>query len=143
MGRWVEGGRSCRGRGEVREGGLQEGRQWGGGGGVTRGKAVSQAKAPSRANKSSGDQMREKQKQKQTLFSMQDSKKAPCTARHSRVYGTLKRKKIQIQTQKRFKRTLICYDTNTQSANLRGNPLCQSTKRHLNRHKHTVCKSSG
>ena len=32
------------------------------------------------------------------------------------------------QTQKGFKRMLIYYDTNTQSANFRGNPLCQVTK---------------
>ena len=31
-----------------------------------------------------------------------------------------------------FKRTLIYYDTDTQSANLRGNPLRQATKLHLN-----------
>ena len=31
----------------------------------------------------------------------------------------------------RFKRTLIYKNTNTQSANIRGNPLCQGTKRHL------------
>ena len=37
----------------------------------------------------------------------------------------------KIQTYKRFKRTLIYYDTDTQSANVRGNPLCQATKRHL------------
>ena len=33
---------------------------------------------------------------------------------------------------KRFKRTLIYYDTNTQYANFRGNPHRQATKRHLN-----------
>ena len=32
---------------------------------------------------------------------------------------------------KRFKRTLIYFDTNTQYANFGGNPLCQATKRHL------------
>ena len=112
--------------------------KWGGGG-VTSGKVVSKAKEPSRANKSSRDQMREKQqRQKQNkqqnknrnkhYLPMQDSKKAPCTAPHSRLAGTLKRGKIQIQTHKRFKRTLICYDTNTHYANLRGNPLCQATK---------------
>ena len=35
-------------------------------------------------------------------------------------------------TYKRLKRTLICYDTDKQFANFRGNPLCQATKRHLN-----------
>ena len=33
---------------------------------------------------------------------------------------------------KRFKRTLIYFDADTQYANFRGNPLCQATKRHLN-----------
>ena len=33
---------------------------------------------------------------------------------------------------KRFKRTLIYYDTDTQYGNFRGNPLRQATKRHLN-----------
>ena len=42
---------------------------------------------------------------------------------------------IKIQTHKRFKRTLICYDTDIQSANFRGNPLRQTTKRHLNNSK--------
>ena len=32
---------------------------------------------------------------------------------------------------KRFKRTLINFDTDTQYANFRGNPLCQAAKRHL------------
>ena len=32
---------------------------------------------------------------------------------------------------KRFKRTLIYYDTDTQSTNFRGNPLRQATRRHL------------
>ena len=36
---------------------------------------------------------------------------------------------------KRFKRTLIYYDTDTQYANFRGNPLRQATKRHLNNSK--------
>ena len=35
------------------------------------------------------------------------------------------------QTHKRFRRTLIYQDTNTQSAHFRGNPLCQATKLHL------------
>ena len=35
-------------------------------------------------------------------------------------------------THERFKRMLIYYDTDTQSANYGGNPLCQATKRHLN-----------
>ena len=34
------------------------------------------------------------------------------------------------QTHKRFKRTLFI-KTETQSANFRGNPRCQATKRHL------------
>ena len=38
----------------------------------------------------------------------------------------------KIQTHKRFKRTLNYYDIDTQSANVRGNPLRQATKRHLN-----------
>ena len=42
-----------------------------------------------------------------------------------------------IQTHKRFKRTLVYYVTDTQSANFRGNPLCQATKRHLN----NICRS--
>ena len=33
---------------------------------------------------------------------------------------------------KRFKRTLIYFNTDTQYANIWGNPLCQATKRHLN-----------
>ena len=33
---------------------------------------------------------------------------------------------------KRFKRTLIYFNTDTQYANFRGNPFCQTTKRHLN-----------
>ena len=33
---------------------------------------------------------------------------------------------------KRFKTTLIYYDTDTQYANFRGNALRQATKRHLN-----------
>ena len=37
-----------------------------------------------------------------------------------------------IQTHKRFKRTLIYYNRDTQSANVRGNPLRQATKRYLN-----------
>ena len=36
------------------------------------------------------------------------------------------------QTRKGLKRRLIYYDTNTQSAKVRGNPICQVTKRHLN-----------
>ena len=32
---------------------------------------------------------------------------------------------------KRFKRTLIYYDTDTEYAHFRGNPHCQATKRHL------------
>ena len=35
---------------------------------------------------------------------------------------------------KRFKRTLIYYDTDTQSANFRGNPLCQAYKTTLKQH---------
>ena len=35
------------------------------------------------------------------------------------------------QTHKRFKRTLIYYDTDTQSANFWGNPLRQATKQHV------------
>ena len=31
-----------------------------------------------------------------------------------------------------FKRTLIYFDTDTQSATFQCNPLCQATKRHLN-----------
>ena len=31
-----------------------------------------------------------------------------------------------------FQRTLIYYDTDTESANFRGNSLCQATKWHLN-----------
>ena len=38
---------------------------------------------------------------------------------------------LRIQTHVRFKRTLIYYDTDTQSSNFWGNPLCQTTKRHL------------
>ena len=38
----------------------------------------------------------------------------------------------KIQTYKRFKRTLICYATDTQSAHFWGNPLGQGTKWHLN-----------
>ena len=34
---------------------------------------------------------------------------------------------------KRFKRTLIYFNTDTQYAHIRGNPLYQSTKRHLSR----------
>ena len=37
----------------------------------------------------------------------------------------------KILTHKRFKRTLIYYDTDTQSAKFRGSPPCQATKRHL------------
>ena len=42
-----------------------------------------------------------------------------------------------IQTRKRLKnkkqkKTLIYYDTNTQSGNIGGSPLCQATKQHLN-----------
>ena len=37
----------------------------------------------------------------------------------------------QSQTHKSFERTLIYQDTSTRSANFRGNPLCQATKRHL------------
>ena len=33
---------------------------------------------------------------------------------------------------KRFKRMLIYFNTDTQYANFRGNPLYQATKRHLN-----------
>ena len=36
------------------------------------------------------------------------------------------------QNTKRFKPTLIFSDTDTQYANFRGNPLCQTSKRHLN-----------
>ena len=39
----------------------------------------------------------------------------------------------KIQTHKRFKRTLIFYDIDTQSANFQSNPLRQATKRHLNK----------
>ena len=38
----------------------------------------------------------------------------------------------KVQTHKRFKRTLIYLDTNTQSANFRGNPLCQAQKKRRN-----------
>ena len=38
---------------------------------------------------------------------------------------------VFVQTHKRFKRTLIYYDTDTQSANFWSNPLCQATKQHL------------
>ena len=38
----------------------------------------------------------------------------------------------KIQTHERFIRTLIYYDTDTQSTNFRGDPLCQVTKQHLN-----------
>ena len=38
---------------------------------------------------------------------------------------------IRIQTHKRFRKTLIYFDTDTQSANFRGNPLCQATKQQL------------
>ena len=34
---------------------------------------------------------------------------------------------------KRFKRTLIYFNTDTQYANFRGNPLYQTTKRHLDK----------
>ena len=37
----------------------------------------------------------------------------------------------QIQIHKRFKRTRIYYDADTQSANLRGDPLCQAMKTRL------------
>ena len=37
-----------------------------------------------------------------------------------------------IQIYRRFKRTLIHYDIDTEYANVRGNPLHQATKRHLN-----------
>ena len=43
---------------------------------------------------------------------------------------------------KRFKRTLIYFNTDTQYANFRGNPLYQATKRHLSRgssKKRSVC----
>jgi len=44
---------------------------------------------------------------------------------HSNHGGSL----TEIETgHKRFKRTLIYLDTNTQSANFRGNPLCQATE---------------
>ena len=33
---------------------------------------------------------------------------------------------------KRFKRTLIYYDTDTQYAHFQENPRCHATKRHLN-----------
>ena len=39
----------------------------------------------------------------------------------------------KIQTYKRFKRTLIYNNTDTKSAHFRGSPLCQATKRHLNK----------
>ena len=39
---------------------------------------------------------------------------------------------VCVQTHKSFKRTLIYYDTDTQSANFWSNPLCQATKQHLN-----------
>ena len=35
------------------------------------------------------------------------------------------------QAHKRFKRTRIYYDTDTQYANFRGNPLCHATRRHF------------
>ena len=37
----------------------------------------------------------------------------------------------KIQNTKRFKRTLVYFDTNTQYAHFRGNALCQATKWHL------------
>ena len=43
---------------------------------------------------------------------------------------------------KRFKRTLIYFNTDTQYAHIRGNPLYQATKRHLSRgstKKRSVC----
>ena len=40
--------------------------------------------------------------------------------------------KTWMETHKRFKRTLIYYDIDTQSAHFWGNPLCQATKRYLN-----------
>ena len=33
-----------------------------------------------------------------------------------------------IKNTKWFKRTLICFDTDTQYANFRGNPVCQATR---------------
>ena len=39
---------------------------------------------------------------------------------------------------KRFKRTLIYFETDTQYANFRGNPLHQATKRHLNNRSKTM-----
>ena len=45
---------------------------------------------------------------------------------------TKDKKMDKIQTCKRFKRTLIYRDTGGQSANFRGDPLRQATKRHLN-----------
>ena len=55
------------------------------------------------------------------------------------ISGSIKKKKeekkllslliFKILTHRRFKRTLIYYDTDTQSTNFRGNPLCQATKR--------------
>ena len=50
---------------------------------------------------------------------------------HGHEYKLLKPSTL-VQTHKRFKRTLIYYDADTQSANFRGNPLRQATKRHLN-----------
>ena len=46
------------------------------------------------------------------------------------TFATLKHQQL-IQTCKRFERTLIYYDTDTQPAYFGGNPLCQATKRHL------------
>ena len=38
---------------------------------------------------------------------------------------------IRIQTHKRFKERLFYYDLDTQSADFRGNPFRQATKRHF------------
>ena len=39
----------------------------------------------------------------------------------------------QDKNTKRFKRTLIYFDTDAQYANCRGNSLCQAAKRYLNK----------
>ena len=54
-----------------------------------------------------------------------------CQLGHSERFVPAKGETTELQTHTRFKRTVIYYDTDTQSENVRGNPLCQATKRHL------------
>ena len=44
---------------------------------------------------------------------------------------TQSQKLMEMQTHKRFKRTLLIRKKKRQFANFQGNPLCQATKQHL------------